>query len=414
MLSANAEKAIASIPAGSPEAGGEQVEDAAGTSTLPAELLLEVMKILHGRSIGEQDLSPTNPWFATLLNFVKASRICHSLGMSLVLREVEVRSVESAEEKHKLASFLEDGLGINKFTAVRKLELRAGGGQEGFRLCGDLIRKVGPNLEELVFSLIEILPQPQHMWKDCECLQDLKKLTINDVGVRRSGAGEFSKANAGAQIYRGLLQISDQWKHLEDFNLDYVDARCYSRFSETIETWPEVLLGFPHLTEKLRDLLVFDKDVPVWATLPLPNLSEVLLLSDDVDHHNWKAFNPFPTNRKLSVYLAYTSELLDWPLGKLKEIRIDAAILDLHQSDYDRVRKRIEDREIRLVIEVYDDGIENHETLAQSYQEVKFWRTVKGVEMITQMEDLFWEFSYFGSDDEEEEDEDTNESDEED
>lgn len=57
--------------------------------TLPPEMLLEIIKIVHSNSVAGCS-KDRGAWKTTLLNFLRASRLYYDLGLPVLMREINV------------------------------------------------------------------------------------------------------------------------------------------------------------------------------------------------------------------------------------------------------------------------------------------------------------------------------------
>lgn len=368
--------------------GGDDVDNVTISEAviLPPELLLEIIKHVYHVSI-ESYFGQYKVWVTTMLNIVKVSRSCHSLGMRVLLRDMDVCRYFRQNETEKLANFLEDGLGIDKFSAVRFLSIDDRY-TKNWNLCAKLIRKVSQNLEELKISL-DAVP-PEDFWKDFEKLHRVKKLTIETNGVRGDpavfGMSLFG-VDARAFPYYGLLLLAENWKHLESFHLDTSEAHSIVTPSGKFATWPEELGRFPQLTKKATlcysYLGIPESDVEEWAEFRPANVKSVFLFHIGFGSDNsWKSIDAFPDLRTLRLEYLNTSELLVWPLRKLKTLFIEYANFNLKESEYAIARKLVQEHDLNLTLFVNDSAIEDDEMEARWIAEANFWKTVKGVKVL--------------------------------
>lgn len=124
---------------------------------LPPESLLETVKQVHSASLCASRNS-RRIWRATFVAFLCASRACCKLGLPVLLRDLDFRCY-GPKTFRQIAAFLEDGLGMDKFRAVRVLKLYVSGRPDFYGLIESLLHKVGSYLEVFEVSVVDFPPE---------------------------------------------------------------------------------------------------------------------------------------------------------------------------------------------------------------------------------------------------------------
>lgn len=352
----------------------------------PPELLLEIMRCMQTAwKHGNWRDSPS--WRATLGRMLRVSRTCYALGLPVLLRDLEFSGYRFGAPPSFIA-FLEDGLGMDKFRFVRKLKLRIAGAPEVYNLFKKLLRKVRGELEQLVIS-VDGFPPP-HFFRPCGSMSRLKKLRIEASPISEypeppattfANGSPWRAWDECVVPYFNLLKRAEKLKQLEEFEL-YNQIDGASRRYDDLEPWPEALCLFPKLRAKLSFVALTDWEVPEWADFPPPNVKECLLDNTFDGLEPWKAMDAFPGLERLEVLSADTCELVDWPLRSLKHLSLSLGFLNLDPKDFAAVRKRIEEHNVKVTIDL-DNGGEpiSPEEAPKWRTEFEFWTTVRGAEV---------------------------------
>lgn len=250
--------------------------DASGPALLP-ELLLEIMRQI--RFYWKSDACDDKAvWRATLGRMLRVSRTCYELGLPVFLEDLDVSCYNSSKAE-LVADFLEDGLNMDKFRAVRRLKIAVSGDAKVYGLFKTLLQKVSGNLEELVISVHEM--PPMGFYEPCLNLLHLRKLRIEakpiTVGPEQPSAefpdGLTSRKGDGRWIpYFGLLVFANEMDNIEEFEL-HTDVDYTTSVYSDVETWAQYLVPFAaKLHEKLSSVSLIDEDVVEWADFPHPSL----------------------------------------------------------------------------------------------------------------------------------------------
>ena len=328
-------------------------------STLPNELLLEIMGLLLGMK---------RKWLATL---IRTSRQLYFLGLPLIVRDLAFpltspRSVTSNYQKQN--AFFENGLDPEKFRFVRKLSLMAPEHADDAAFYIELLRKTAPYLEDLALGICEININGHQYWEALRCPLVVKKLEIRCTVVDRKpvASAPYWMDNVGALFHLPLLEIAKKLETLEELRLDGMLAiiKQVYRDDRISLLWPVAFKDYPNLASKLVEITVEDRDVPEWAKLELPNLKSVVLGDQDLwsrpligNYTEWKRVNAFPGLWKLSIGTNFeTDRLAGWPLRDLRELHLKDCRLTLQRAGLNVVANELKQKGLRTVIE-QGDGI---------------------------------------------------------
>lgn len=341
---------------------------------LPPELLLIVIERVHWASRNGFFLDRST-WQKTLARMLRVSRACYELSLPVLLRDLYFDRY-CFKSSNQLAAFLDDGIGMDKFRAVRKLELELSRGPEFYRLFAKLLGEVGPSLQELTVSVDDI--PPSDLWDSFKELPRLRKLRLETKPITRSEDEiPFEEYDAVALPYNGLLAFVDQMGHLENFELDVFEV-TFSRCERLagLKPWAEELSCFPNLRTKLSYVSLDDGDVSEWADFPPPNVKHCHLESWEGSFDYWKKTDVFLGLEELTIFYGDTGELFDWPLRSLKELTIEEASFTLDEEDFPAVRRRIEGHNLKVTIHLCNDRSLTRREEPEMRAELHFWKTV--------------------------------------
>jgi hypothetical protein len=335
---------------------------------LPPELCLEIMG-----------------WKKTFLEFIIPNRGCLELGLPVLLQDLKFESFRKAtswggREKHPIRqSFLEDGLGINKFAHVKTLEMRA----DASPFFVELLAKVAPTLLELRVAIEKDVRADAELSKAFSGLNVLGKLSIDCLNVLDESPhiSYTSQKEAGATVYEPLLKTAASLESLQEFALVCSDPDSPFGRTETYSSWPAVLIKYPPIAHKLTSAYVTDEELAEWVGIELPLLRKVKISDDHANEfQQWREIDVFPGLRKLTAHRMPSGDLLHFPLRDLKELRLELCSLSVGTSNLASIRKKVAATQCRIVLAPDEEQLEDSDAWEHWGNETRFWEKL-GVEV---------------------------------
>lgn len=363
------------------ESSTEEVPETHETVQLPPELILQIIAIVD--KLSSSWSRNFMDWTRTLLNLPMVSRDFYSLSMPFLLREVEVRTSlfygrELPDMARKLTFFLQDGLGLLKFSYVKKLSLSIGRDSPAhmWPKLAALASKVGVVVQDLDlhFSLVP----PREFWECFGHLPRLKRLTISTGAVDDQTGRIVPKwYDARASPYLDLLTVAEKCADLEYFELtSWVQNRYIQRRQVDIETWPQTLNKFPNLRRKLCELALASNDVRHWVGFSAAGLKKLTLMDFGEGYEDWLRLELFPDLEYLEVDSMSTSQLVLWPLRNLKKLHLTNTWLDLARRDLPIAESKFKEHQVELKMEVFAKDQSNWDVEEAWKKEAKFWISI--------------------------------------